>query len=382
MKLRRMLAVTLIAALCFTAACGDDDDAGTANGGSTDGATGENRNVGGDDSELAALIEGQTERPTKITLTEPIGKPVPKGKRIVGFVCQLPACQQLAGQASDAAKALGWEYVQIPIGFTPDEITTAWEHALREDPDGILTLSTDRAFFQSGLDQAKSRGIPVVNMLVDKGPGDGVSVVLYGPDFMQRVGKEMADWVAYDSGGDASTVLVYPAQIGILAMQADAFEAEYKQVCPDCKLSRLEVPASSIGGDLTDRITGHLRANRDINYAWVGYGDMLRGLPAAMNAAGIKNVKVFSNGGDLAADASEYLRAGEHVQMFYFYAGTEVMWLGMDWFARHFAGVPTTPTEEAPGGVWIVTPETAPEGGTPHLVEDFASQYKELWGVS
>jgi ribose transport system substrate-binding protein len=408
---RRVLAVALAATLSLVAAaCGDDDDddetsvatdavatdssAGTTDGSAastdsaatdgssattTGGATDTTVASGGDD--LAALIDGYLERPTEIPVVEPIGEAVPEGQRIAGFVCPLPACQELAGTASEAAEALGWEYIEIPSGFSPEEITTAWEQALREEPDAILTLSTNRAFFQSQLDEAEAAGIPVLTMLVDEDPSSGIDGVIYGPDFMERIGTEMADWVAVDSGGDADTVLIYPAQIGILLQQADAFAAEYETVCPDCALDRLEVPATSIGSDLPDRITGYLRAHPDVDYAWVGYGDMLLGLPAAMSAAGIEGVSVFSNGGSLAADAAEYLRAGDHVQMFYFYAGTEVMWRAMDWFARTFAGVPTDATIDGPESPWIVTPDSSPEGGTPYLVEDYAEQYQTLWGV-
>jgi ribose transport system substrate-binding protein len=408
---RRVLAVALAAALSLVAAaCGDDDDddeasvatdvgttdsAATADTAATDGTTADTATddtatddtatdatdapTGADDP--AALIDGYLERPTEIPVVEPIGSPVPEGMRIAGFVCPLPACQELAATASDAAEALGWEYIEIPSGFAPEEITTAWEQALREEPDAILTLSTNRAFFQSQLDEAEAADIPVLTMLVDEEPSNGIDGVIYGPGFMERIGTEMADWVAADSGGAANTVLVYPAQIGILLQQADAFAAEYETVCPDCELDRLEVPATSIGSDLPDRITGYLRANPDVDYAWVGYADMLLGLPAAMSAAGIDGVSVFSNGGSLAADAAEYLRAGEHVQMFYFYAGTEVMWRAMDWFARTFAGVPTEASTDGPESPWIVTPESSPEGGTPNLVEDYAEQYRTLWGV-
>jgi ribose transport system substrate-binding protein len=405
---RRALAVALAAALSLVAAaCGDDDDDTTAESdvGATDtSAAGTDSSaattasaptddssattggptdttVASGDDDVAALIDGDLERPTEIPVVEPIGVPVPEGMRIAGFVCPLPACQELAGTASEAAETLGWEYVEIASGFSPEEITTAWEQALREEPDAILTLSTNRAFFQSQLDEAEAADIPVLTMLVDEEPSNGIDGVIYGPDFMERIGTEMADWVAVDSGADADTVLIYPAQIGILLQQADAFEAEYATVCPDCALDRLEVPATSIGSDLPDRITGYLRAHPDVDYAWVGYADMLLGLPAAMSAAGIDGVSVFSNGGSLAADAAEYLRAGDHVQMFYFYAGTEVMWRAMDWFARTFAGVPTGATVDGPESPWIVTPESSPEGGTPNLVEDYAEQYRALWGV-
>ena len=67
-------------------------------------------------------------------------------------------------------------------------------------------------------------------------------------------------------------------------------------------------------------------------------------------------------------DASDLVLAGEHVQMFYFYAGTEVMWRAMDWFARTFAGVPTEASVDGPESPWIVTPDSSPEGGTPFLI--------------
>lgn len=407
MKGSRSVAALLIGATVLAAACSSSDGNKTATttaaagaqttaaaaqttaaaapttAGGTSASDAPASSAGGSNS-LESLIDGYLQRPTTIPISVKIDKPIPKGKRIAGFVCPLPACQALAKSASEAAAALGWEYIQIPLGFAPDEVVTAWEQALREKPDGILTLSTEQALYQSQLDKAKAANIPVISMLVAKEAANGIDAVIYGPDFMARIGKEMADWVAVDSKSDPSTktLLVYPAQITILAQQAQAFADEYAKVCAECKLEKLEVPATSIGGDLNDRITGALRAAPDVNYAWVGYDDMLRGLPAALGAAGISKVKIFSNGGQLSPDTAAYLREDKAIQMIYDYAGLEVMWRGMDYFARHFAGVPTDPSlDTSTEKVWMVTPKTAPDGGAPNLVADYAAQYKALWGV-
>lgn len=388
MKAIKRAGALLIGLSLIAAACSDDkkaDSTTTTAAASTTVPAPESTEATGGDS-LADKIAGYAERPTQIPVTEKIDAEIPTGKRIAGFVCPLPACQDLADSATEAAKALGWEYIKIPMGFSPDEIVTAWEQAIREKPDGILALSTEQALYQSQLDKAKAAGIAVISMLVSSdGAQGGMDAVLWDASWMRRIGSDMADWVAVDSNADASTktVLIYSPQLTILAQQADAFAEEYAAVCADCKLDRLEVPATAIGSDLTTRITGYLRANPDVNYAWVGYDDMIRGLPAALEASNIKGVKVFSNGGQLSPESAAYLAEDKAIQMIYDYGGLEVTWRGMDWFARHFAGVSTAPSEDTSNdAVWMVGPTTAPEGGSGFLVADYAAQYKALWGVS
>src|SRR5215218_4179062 len=103
-RYRRAAGIAVVGAVLALAAagCGSDDDNATepaaANGGSSDAALSEAR---------AAMAEG-TKRPTEVTVTKPIDKPIPSGKKLAFISCGTSQCQLQGDIVKEAAAHLGW----------------------------------------------------------------------------------------------------------------------------------------------------------------------------------------------------------------------------------------------------------------------------------
>lgn len=320
-------------------------------------------------------------RPTQISVTEPVGAVIPKGKRVAAAICSYPSCKNMAVALRAGAQALGWEFIEVPTDLSPQGTKTSWQQMLRKKPDAIINLSQPRKYFEPELAEAKKAGIAVVNSITaDTEGGDGIDFVAYGPSKIRQVGTDMADWIARDSDGKAHALVVNMPQADLLNVIAKSFDARFKTSCEGCKVERLDVSPTDIGNELNTKVVSFLRAHPDVNYVMAGYQDMIQGLPSALRAAGKGNVKVMANGG-LQPDAAAYLREGKPMVAFYAYAGTQATWHSLDWLARHFAGADTAPAEKAAATVWLARPKTTPDQGAPNLVADYESQFKKLWSV-
>ena len=104
------------------------------------------------------------------------------------------------------------------------------------------------------------------------------------------------------------------------------------------------------------QIVAELRSNPDINYVVVDEGNMMIGLPQAMQAAGITDVPVI---GQYPSETTlEYLKDGTIVKAIVMTQQADAMWQAADVLARALAGDVFAP-DQPKSPVWIVTPKTA-----------------------
>ncbi|CAM5711151.1 hypothetical protein SALBM311S_03068 [Streptomyces alboniger] len=98
-RTRATTALFTTAALLALAACGGNSDASSpakAAGGNPVGV-----------KAAEAVLAQYSKRPTSIGITQPVGKPVPSGKKIDFILCGVQSCQDLANYFTEAAKVLG-----------------------------------------------------------------------------------------------------------------------------------------------------------------------------------------------------------------------------------------------------------------------------------
>ena len=72
-----------------------------------------------------AEVAKYTDRPTKITLTEPVGKPIPTGKTIYQVTCGAEACDAEAQMIKSATDILGWTLKTLHTDGSPQQIQAA-----------------------------------------------------------------------------------------------------------------------------------------------------------------------------------------------------------------------------------------------------------------
>lgn len=318
------------------------------------------------------------QRPTQIPVSEPIGKPIPTGKRIDFINCGVTACTSLYKNLSDAAKTLGWTVKQINTQGTPESVQAAWKQAVNDKPDAVVASGFPRAVFAQQLKQLQQMKIPVVESSTDDVEGGGIDLILSKPKDLGPEGQILASWITKDSGGKANTLYVDLPVYNILKPVREYFEQDYAKLCAGCKLDKIDIPITAIGKDVPDRVVSYLRAHPDINYVAYSLGALNVGVPAALRQAGLANkVKLIVNVGD--AENYQYIASGQtHAAMAF--SNVDQTWVWADALARLFTGQPIDVDRKARLPYMLITKDNLISTGSEFpLVANYQEQWKKLW---
>src|SRR4051812_40362938 len=108
-------------------------------GSSSSSSTGASSAGSGATNAAADKVAAQfAQRPTRIPVTAPIGKPIPTGKQIDFINCGVTSCTILYNNLVEAAKTLGWSVKQINTQGTPESVQAAWKQAVNDKPDAVI----------------------------------------------------------------------------------------------------------------------------------------------------------------------------------------------------------------------------------------------------
>lgn len=169
-----------------------------------------------------------------------------------------------------------------------------------------------------------------------------------------------------------------------LTLISNAVTSGIKANCASCTEATLDVPVTSIGTDLPSRITSYLSAHPNVNWVYVGFADMLSGVPASLSAAGLSNVKIVTI--DRTTATETYMKSGDALVMTAGFDVAEMMWRSVDYLARLWTGTSeaqNTAVNSLP--LWVQTKANEPAGdkttGYYPYVTDYPQLYKQLWGV-
>jgi ribose transport system substrate-binding protein len=371
---RRHVTVVLVAALAaiLLAACGSSSS--TSNSSSTSGAS---------SSDLAAaqqVLSKYQARPTAITQTTPITKPIPTGKKITFISCGVEACAIQGPILTQGAKTLGWNVTTVGTDGSPEKVQNAIESAVRNGTNAIILNAADPTTLGKAISDAKAKGVQFVTCCSLATQGKDVLFNTGTPQQNAPIGDILAAKVVSDSKGKANTVYANVSAFAILAAVGSEFERKYKQLCPSCSYSKIDIPLTSLGKDAPDRIVSYLRSHPDVNYLVLSEsGSVGAGLPAALAAAGLTNkVKVIGQGGN--QQTYQDVKAGkiEGVTPASLYGYDYSM---LDALARKWSGQPVLQT---PPEFWFMASSAvaaeATSGPAFPLVPDYQSQWAKLWG--
>jgi ABC-type sugar transport system substrate-binding protein len=209
-------------------------------------------------------------------------------------------------------------------------------------------------------------------------PDGALDYVVGTPAQIEQVGKLMAAWVIADSKGEGDSVYVDLSAFKILTTVRDGYNKTMDELCPACGYDSLDIPITALGKDVPDRIVSYLRAHPETKYVVFSTDGISAGVPAALRAAGLNDVKLTGEGPDETTLQSIANGERDGTLMFAYY---EDMFSMVDALARLFAGVPLEEDIELPD--WYVTAETMPDSNKIFpVVEDVKEQYFELWGIT
>ncbi len=356
----------LVAAMAAGCGSSSSSSGGTAGNG--------NANVTAAEQQVAQAMQ----RPSSITVSAPVGKSVPAGKKIVFISCGVAVCQQQGEIVAQAAKALGWSASTISTSGTPSSVQAAYTTALRQGVDAIVTTAALRAEIASVIPQLDAKKI----VISDASSTDPVAPpFIYNTSTLSqntRIERDLAAEVVADSKGKADTLYVNIPEFTILAPLGPAYQQYYKQLCPSCGYASINVPIAQLA-TAPNQIVSYLRSHPSVNYVNLSVADELdHGLPAALAAAGLSNVKIVGQGG--GPTDFQYLADGQELALVpYDYYSVDYQMV--DALARHFAGAPVQLT--APP-LWMVTKANLPSAHSNLFpdIADYQSQFMKLWGRS
>ncbi len=346
----------------------------TATGGTSASTSGNSGSSGlATTKQLAASLE---QRPTSISVTQPIGKPIPTAKTVTFISCGVPACDTIGKTFSEGAALLGWTTKIVSTSGTPESIKAAWQEAVTAKPDAVVSSGTTTSVVADQLKALAAENVPVVLYAVTDQP-QGVSAVIGGPsgeafDF----GQPMAAYIASNSDGKASTLYVNLPSYPILQDQLSGFKQIYRQGCSGCNLTVYDVPATATS--IPPLIVSELRSHPNINYVAVCVDSLTVGLPAALKAAGLQNkVKVIGSSSDVPN--FEYIATGQEaagVPNAFYDDGYQMV----DALALIFTGQSPASAEVNPPRMLLTESNLPSSSQLFPLVPDYKQQFLKLWG--
>jgi ABC-type sugar transport system substrate-binding protein len=327
-----------------------------------------------------ATVAKASVRPTTIPVTDPVGKPIPKGKKITFVSCGVEACAIQGPILAAGAKSLGWTVDQVATDGSAEKVQGAIDAAIRNGADAVILNAADRDAYAKQIADAKKAGVQFVTCCSLATAGDGLLYNTATDKQNGPIGDYLAAEVVADSKGKANALYVNISAFQILKQVGDTFDAGVKKYCSSCSVDNLDIPLTSLGKDAPDRIISYLRSHPKVNYVALSVTDALgTGLPAALKAAGLSDkVKIVGQGGgtqnftDMKSGAIEALVPADLYSYDY---------LMLDALARHWAGVPLN---DAGPPYWLVKKDTVPtDTSKPFpVITDYQQQYEKLWGVS
>ena len=374
---RGFVAATTAFLMCSVAACGgsSNDDAGSA--GSNGGA--------GDEAAVEAAqerLQPYLESVEDIEVTTPLTRKPDEGLSVYYIRFNLPIAQVLDAPFAEATEALGWNGTMVPVdGTDPQSVSNAMIRAVSEGADYIAVNSASPQAMGPGLEAAKNAGVPVF-LAAGIGDVEGEANGVYGntqADSTVDGVLGLLDQMIVDSGGTGSALLVVAPDFPVQAPLEPAAKEHIAENCSECSLETVTISAADLGGDVASGTVAAIRQNPEIKYVIGGFDALVNGLPQALTAAGLNDVKTY-----IVTPSPPFVEQIERGD----YAGGLLpsdqnrTWLLVDQIARQSVGMDTDQATHAAMYQQLWTTEEMPEGETTWDPPNFQERYKELWQVS
>ncbi len=317
--------------------------------------------------------------PTSLSVTAPLPSKPATGKTIVYISCEVPECTLVGQGVQQAATALGWNYHQLQsTESNPASLVSALTQALQYHPVAVSFVGLPEAVWSSVIPAYASAKVALLPTFT--GPVTVNSTVLasIGQPSQPSSGKAIANWVISNSSGKAHVLLFNVPSYPILGQ----FSTSFKQVlssCAGCTITHLDATIPQVdGGQAVPLIVSALRRNPSVNYVVSTLGAFSTGLPSALAAAGIKNIKIAAGSGTvLDQQAIQQGTENAVTTQGYFYSG----WLVVDAAARFSEGVALPANYGAIPFVLLTKSNLTKPATSWDLPTNYQTLFKQLWGV-
>lgn len=327
-------AVSAAVLLGSLAACGGSDDAGSESN---------SPGKGSDESAVAAAqerLDAALQEPTDIGITTPLKQAPTPGKTAYMVRINVEGQAAYADNWVDLVERAGWKGRVLAVDPTdPQAGANGIKQAVAAGADYIAIQVFGYDQVKAGMDAAKDAGIPV---FFGSGIGDvkGEENGLYGSSFglsgTVNLGVALMNEVIVDSQGEGEMLYVGYPDADIVRLAAEPTKSAFEKNCPECTWHQLDMSTAQLtNGEIAGIIVGEVRKNPEIKYVTLSVASSATGLRKALDAAGLKDVKILVIGS--TPDQFEGVRDGE-----FFALGTngvgDLLWSQFDQVLRQDEG--------------------------------------------
>jgi ABC-type sugar transport system substrate-binding protein len=378
---RGVLGVLSALLLVVLAACGVAE-AGT--GGSSSSQSGKT-DVAAAEADVAAAQERIAPYLTpvkKIDIDTPLTKKPEAGKVVTYIRYNNPTAAEYDPAIEAAAAALQWKVAISAVdGADPQSVSNAMVRAVSEGVDYIVLQGGDIAAMGQGLAEAKKARIPVF-LAAGVGEPKGAENGIYGNvqvDGTPDGNLGVIDQAIIDSKGRGTILYANAPDFPVLAPLDDIVTKHVHDSCRGCTINKLSISAGDLGGDVASQVVNAIRHSPDTKYVVASFDTLTNGLPEALKAAGLDDVKIYIS--QPGAVAVKKIESGD------FHAGlltsnVNLPWLLFDQIARVSVGMDPQQKKHAKVSQQMWTTEDMPKGETSWTAPGYQDQYKKLWQIS
>jgi ribose transport system substrate-binding protein len=307
-------------------------------------------------------------------------KESPAGKSIVYIQCGTPYCALVGSLLGEAAEAIGMHLTTIKAGASASAVSAAFDSAISQDPDSVITAGINPELFQNQLKKLQADKVPFASLGLVNAEDYGMIPSVDGKLEFERDGTLMANYVIAEYGPESNIVWYNVPELPFTAVEEAAFNATIAKNCPGCSVRKADIGVETIGNTAPSQVVSDLQANPDTDVAVFSVEDIQIGLPAALAAAGI-SVKTMG----LAPGPTnlQYLKEGKETAALAEDAPVQA-WTAVDEVGRLVNGQELS-GDEAKGlsDVQLLTPEDitfdTSKGWTGY--PDYVERFEKLWGA-
>jgi ribose transport system substrate-binding protein len=321
--------------------------------------------------------------PTALPVTQPVSKPIPTGLHVIYVSSGVPEALTYLDGLEAAGAVLGWNVTSMEFDPTnPATVDSAITSAIGEKPAAIVLDSLETQQFATEIPAAKAAHIPLFPIVSADGGQNGVYPVLRTNVKNTYAAKVLTDALLADAASSHQTAnvleITVPAFASVLGPEDAGVKSELAAKCPKCTQSILNVTLPDLtNGAYTQQVVSYLQSHPDINYIISDAGQLEDGLGAALQQAGLTNVKRY--GFTPTNIQIEELRSGQPGA----WIATPVQvnaWEVADEIARVMVGDATN--------LWndehlclLITSANAKDvnASDPEFPADYQQQFKKLW---
>lgn len=327
-----------------------------------------------------AAYEPFLQVPASINQNVPLSGEVDTNYTYVFLQCELPQCMEIGIGALEAAKAMGWKTKTINWQTSDMQtLLSAMDEALQFKPVIVTLTGIPQEVWADRIAKYEAAGsyivpIAVADLKTSKTVPMGAAM---GADY-KADGALVGNWFIADSNAEGHALVVDVPAYTVLTAHGTGFKNTVAAGCMKCVVDTLDISVPQlIAGEYVSATVSAVQKTPGVNYIISTNGAFIAGLTAALDAAGLKGIKIAGGSpviNNLAAlDAgTEHAWAGEAIHM--------NGWIAIDIAARALLGM------EIPDSGGRRTQQLFIKGnvGTPAASldkpDDFREQFKKLWG--